>query len=213
LRAEAGLDSLAQAAGRCNREGKRSLEASEVLVFRAENPQWKAPNELLQFAQTAREVLRNTSGDPLAPEAITRYFQQLYWQTGESALDKADLLAQIENKRLEGIPFELLADKFRMIESIQFPVIIPFDEISQAALRALEFSEGCGELARQLQPYIVQLPRLGYDALLQSGAIQPVAADRFGEQFMQLINLDLYDARFGLHWDNPAFKHSESLCW
>ncbi len=213
LRAEAGLDSIAQAAGRCNREGKRPLEASEVLVFQTENPDWKAPSELLQYAQAAREVLRNTSGDPLAPEAITRYFQQLYWQKGEQELDKADLLTQIESKRLEGIPFELLADKFRMIDSVQCPVIIPFEEAARDALKALECAEGCGELARQLQPYIVQVPRQGYETLLQSGAIQPVAADRFGEQFMQLVNIDLYDVRFGLHWDNPAFKHSESLYW
>ena len=213
LRAEAGLDSIAQAAGRCNREGRRALEASEVLVFQTENPDWKAPDELLQFAQAAREVLRNTTGDPLAPEAITRYFQKLYWQKGERELDKADLLAQIENKRLEGIPFEMLAREFRMIDSVQCPVIIPFDDIARDALRALEFAEGCGELARQLQPYIVQLPRQGYNALLQCGAIQPVAAEHYGEQFMQLVNPDLYHAQFGLHWDNPAFIRSENLCW
>lgn len=213
LRAEAGLDSIAQAAGRCNREGRRALEASEVLVFQTENPDWKAPDELLQFAQAAREVLRNTTGDPLAPEAITRYFQKLYWQKGERELDKADLLAQIENKRLEGIPFEMLAREFRMIDSVQCPVIIPFDDIARDSLRALEFAEGCGELARQLQPYIVQLPRQGYNALLQCGAIQPVAAERYGEQFMQLVNPDLYHAQFGLHWDNPAFIRSENLCW
>lgn len=213
LRAEAGLDSIAQAAGRCNREGRRALEASEVLVFQTENPDWKAPDELLQFAQAAREVLRNTRGDPLAPEAITRYFQQLYWQKGERELDKADLLAEIESKRLEGIPFEMLAFEFRMIDSVQCPVIIPFDDIARDALKALEFADGCGELARQLQPYIVQLPRQGYNALLQSGAIQPVAPDRYGEQFMQLVNPDLYHAQYGLHWDNPAFIHSERLCW
>ena len=72
------------------------------------------------------------------------------------------------------------------------PVIIPFDDIAQTALTALEFAEGCGELARKLQPYIVQLPRQGYDALLKVGAIQPVAAERYGEQFMQLVNPDLY---------------------
>lgn len=213
LRAEAGLDSIAQAAGRCNREGRRALEASEVLVFQTENLDWKAPDELLQFAQAAREVLRNATGDPLAPEAITRYFQKLYWQKGERELDKADLLAQIENKRLEGIPFEMLAREFRMIDSVQCPVIIPFDDIARDSLRALEFAEGCGELARQLQPYIVQLPRQGYNALLQYGAIQPVAAERYGEQFMQLVNPDLYHAQFGLHWDNPAFIRSENLCW
>lgn len=213
LRAEAGLDSIAQAAGRCNREGRRALEASEVLVFQTENPDWKAPDELQQFAQAAREVLRNTMGDPLAPEAITRYFQQLYWQKGERELDKADLLAQIESKRLEGIPFEMLAEKFRMIDSVQCPVIIPFDEIARDALKALGFAAGCGELARQLQPYIVQLPRQGYNALLQFGAIQPVDPDRYGEQFMQLVNPDLYHEQYGLHWDNPAFNRSEKLCW
>lgn len=213
LRAEAGLDSIAQAAGRCNREGRRALADSEVLVFQAENPDWKAPDELQQFAQAAREVLRNTKGDPLAPEAITRYFQQLYWQKGEHELDKADLLGQIESKRLEGIPFEILADKFRMIDSVQSPVIIPFDETAQDALKALEYAEGCGELARQLQPYIVQLPAQAYQALLHSGAIQPVALDRYGEQFMQLVSPDLYHAQYGLHWDNPAFIRSERLCW
>ncbi len=213
LRAEAGLDSIAQAAGRCNREGKRALEASEVLVFQTENPDWKAPQELQQFAQAAREVLRNTSGDPLAPETITRYFQQLYWQKGERELDKADLLAQIENQRLEGIPFEMLADKFRMIDSVQCPVIIPFDEIAEAALNALESADGCGELARQLQSYIVQLPRQGYEALLKVGAIQPVAPERYGEQFMVLDNLDISHHQCGLSWDNPTFKCNESTCW
>lgn len=213
LRAEAGLDSIAQAAGRCNREGRRPLEASNVLVFQTENPDWKAPQELQQFAQAAREVLRNTMGDPLAPEAITRYFQQLYWQRGERELDKADLLAQIESKRLEGIPFEMLADKFRMIDSVQCPVIVPFDDIARGALKALEFAEGCGELARQLQPYIVQLPKQAYNALRETGAIQPVAPARYGEQFIQLLNPDLYHAHYGLHWDNPAFIRSENLCW
>lgn len=209
LRAEAGLDSIAQAAGRCNREGKRALEASEVLVFQTENPDWKAPQELQQFAQAAREVLRNTSGDPLAPDAITRYFQQLYWQKGERELDKADLLAQIENQRLEGIPFEMLADKFRMIDSVQCPVIIPFDEMANAVLKDIRSPKDRGELplmlARQLQSYIVQLPRQGYEALLKVGAIQPVAPERYGEQFMQLVNPDLYHARYGLYWENPSF--------
>lgn len=81
LRAEAGLDSIAQAAGRCNREGSRPLADSEVLIF-ASDDQWVPPPELQQFAAAAREILRHHGDDLLAPEAIDGYFRLLYWQKG-----------------------------------------------------------------------------------------------------------------------------------
>jgi CRISPR-associated endonuclease/helicase Cas3 len=213
LRAEAGLDSIAQAAGRCNREGKRAVADSEVLVFAVENEEWAPPPELKQFAQAAREIMRQHPDDPLSLAAIEGYFRLLYWQKGANELDTENLLGLIEKGGLDGLPYETLANKFRMIDSAQLPVIIPFDEEAVAALRDLEFAESCAGIARSLQPYLVQLPRKGYDALLGGGAIQPVAGERYGEQFMTLVNPDLYHPSFGLHWDNPAFISSERLCW
>lgn len=213
LRAEAGLDSIAQAAGRCNREGKRSSADSDVLIFATENPDWAPPPELKQFAQAAREVLRQHGDDPLGLDAIQRYFRLLYWQKGPQELDAHNLLGQIEEAGLNGLPFEMLASKFRMIDSVQMPVIVPFDEEAQAALGELEFAEGCAVIARRLQPYLVQVPRQAYAALQQAGAIQPVNEKRYAEQFMVLVNPDLYHPRFGLHWDNPAFISSERLFW
>src|SRR5690606_19964201 len=58
LRAEAGLDSIAQAAGRCNREGRRPYEDSDVLVFETANPDWAPPRELRRFAEVFREIER-----------------------------------------------------------------------------------------------------------------------------------------------------------
>ena len=58
LRAEAGLDSIAQAAGRCNRNKEWPVDASEVLVFTTSNDDWAAPSELRQYAQVAQEILR-----------------------------------------------------------------------------------------------------------------------------------------------------------
>ncbi|HBO9749902.1 TPA: CRISPR-associated helicase Cas3' [Pseudomonas aeruginosa] len=213
LRAEAGLDSIAQAAGRCNREGKRPLAESEVLVFAAANSDWAPPEELKQFAQAAREVMRLHPDDCLSMAAIERYFRLLYWQKGAEELDAGNLLGLIERGRLDGLPYETLATKFRMIDSLQLPVIVPFDDEARAALRELEFAEGCAAIARRLQPYLVQMPRKGYQALLDAGAIQAAAGARYGEQFMTLVNPDLYHHQFGLHWDNPAFVSSERLCW
>lgn len=213
LRAEAGLDSIAQAAGRCNREGRRSRDASEVLVFANANEDWAPPPELVQYAQAAREVLRQCEGSPLAPEAIARYFALLYWQKGGKELDAPDLMGLLKTSRPDSLPMETLATKFRMIDSVQMPVIVPYDDEARKALKDLEFAEGSVGLARKLQPYVVQLPKQGFDALYQAGAVAPVEPAKWGEQFMVLVHPDLYDDRFGLHWDNPTFIRSERLNW
>lgn len=213
LRAEAGLDSIAQAAGRCNREGRRDAASSEVLIFSPANPEWAPPPELKQFAQAARAVLPKHEDDLLSPAAIQAYFRELYWQKGDAAFDSGELMSLLQRSRPDTLPMETLAERFRMIDSVQMPVIVPFDEKAREALRALRFAEKSGGLARQLQPYLVQLPRQGYEALCKSGAIQPVAPERWGEQFMELAVMDLYDDRFGLSWDDPGFLKSESLMW
>lgn len=213
LRAEAGLDSIAQAAGRCNREGRRSAADSEVLVFATAGEDWAPPPELKQFAQVFRETQRQHADDPLTLAAIHHYFRQLYWQKGDLELDAHNLLGLLRGSSLDSLPFETLADKYRVIESAQMPVIIPYDSAARKALTALEHAEGSVGIARQLQPYLVQLPRQGYEALRHAGAIQPVAPQRYGEQFMQLANIDIYDLRFGLRCDDPSFIKAESSCW
>lgn len=212
FRAEAGLDSIAQAAGRCNRNGEWPIEDSEVLVFVNASDDWAPPPELKQFAQAAREVLRNHSNDPLSPRAIEAYFRQLYWQKGDKELDAANLMGLTKDSRIDSLPLETLAAKFRMIDTVQMPVIVPYDDEAREALERLRHAEKSGGLARRLQPYLVQVPRQAFDALRSTGAVQPVAA-KWGEQFMWLANMDLYHRQHGLHWDNPAFMQSEGLVW
>ena len=214
-RAEAGLDSVAQAAGRCNRNGERAVELSEVRVFATVNGDWAPPPELRQFAQAAQEVMRQPEfrDDPLSPPAIEAYFRLLYWQKGDKELDTANLLGLCAESRIDSLPLETLAAKFRMIDTVQMPVIVPFDEDACEYLKSLRHVDKSGGLARKLQPYLVQLPRNGFDALRKAGAIQPVAPEKWGEQFMELVNKDLYDPHFGLSWDDPAFIKAESLMW
>jgi CRISPR-associated endonuclease/helicase Cas3 len=211
LRAEAGLDSIAQAAGRCNREGIHPREASEVLVFMTDNPDWAPPLELKQFAQVFRTIQRRHSEDLLNLEAVRAYFRELYWQKGPVELDAHDLMGLLKRSRQDSLPFETLAQKFKVIETAMRPVIVPYNRDAKDALRDLEFAESCGGIARRLQPYLVQVPYLAYEALDGAHAIQPVAEQRYGKQFMQLVNPELYSVQFGLRWDNPAFLRAESL--
>jgi len=215
LRAEAGLDSIAQAAGRCNREGRRPVEESEVLVFETADPQWAPPEELKRFAAAFRAIERHHRNDLLALPAIEAYFQELYWQLGEAQLDKTDLLGMLKGADVSSLPLETLATLFRVIQTTMNPVIVPFDPrtgtadpLVEAALRDLQFAPS---VARQLQPYLVQVPQQAYDALWNAHAIQPVAPERYGKQFVQLVNPRLYDARVGLHWDNPQFIAADQL--
>ncbi len=213
LRAEAGLDSIAQAAGRCNRNKEWPVETCKVLIFATANPDWAPPPELRQFAEAAKEILRQPQyrEDPLSPAAIRAYFELLYWQKGGEALDAHNLLGLTRNSAIDSLPLETLAAKFRMIDSIQVPIIVPYDDEARKALDGLRHAEKSGGLARQLQPYLVQLPQSAFNALRQSGAVQPVNLERWSEQFMVLMNMDIYTDEVGLNWDDPTFMRAESL--
>lgn len=172
LRAEAGLDAIAQSAGRCNREGNYAPEKSHVLVF-STGSSWPIPVEIAQFAQAARSVFRKYPGDPLSLLALESYFRELYWQKGDKELGEG-LLKLIEDGQLDNLPFETLAKEFRIIDTIMQPVIIPYDEEANGILTQLHYSERCRGFGRKLQPYIVQIPEQGLAALRQTGAVQAV---------------------------------------
>lgn len=77
-RAMAGLDSIAQTAGRCNREGKLKTNGGlgRVVVF---TPQRKAPAGILRKAtETTARLLDSGLKDPISHEAFGPYFSELY---------------------------------------------------------------------------------------------------------------------------------------
>jgi CRISPR-associated endonuclease/helicase Cas3 len=213
LRAETGLDSIAQAAGRCNRNGHNKREDSLVDVFSPGNEDWAPPKQLEAFAQQAREIMRTRKDDPLSIAAIRAYFHAVYWQKGAAQLDEHGLLAMIEAEGVNGFPFELIDEKFQMIDNVQMPIIIPRDPACMDLLRDLEHVEKCGATARKLQPYLIQIPRNAYQKLFSSDAIQPVKEEKYDHQFMQLVALDLYHDQYGLRLDGSMDLNPSNSSW
>ena len=210
MRAEAGLDSVAQAAGRCNREGKRPSENSFVWIFAPEE-QWKAPPELAVQAAVMRLTADSFSDDLLSTQAVAAYFAELYQLKG-SELDNKKILKMHSNAGQSlDFPFQTIADKFRMIESHMQPLIIPFDGEAENLISSLHHADHIGGLLRKLQPYIVQIPEKALAALYKAGRIEPINEKNFGKQFYTLIGLDLYDDVAGLSWEDTAFLKGESL--
>ena len=111
-RAEAGFDSIAQAAGRCNREGLLALGLT--YVFRSEE---KPPAGLLRAAAEAGKELLSKYRDPLAPEAIEAYFRLLYWSRKDN-WDKHKVMEKMTFDHARGralLQFREVAGAFRMI--------------------------------------------------------------------------------------------------
>lgn len=224
LRAEAGLDAIAQAAGRCNREGRRPRGDSEVLVFASQD--FKPPHELARYAQAYRTVARRRADDLLGLAAVRDYFLEMYWQKGDRGLDEARLMDLLKRCGPQNLPFETLAARFRMIENTQRPVIVPFEVDADGRvvpsptagralddLLAIDPAPRVGGIARRLQPYLVQLPEAAFAALRALGAVQPVQPERYGDQFMRLMLAEHYDPRFGVRFEDPAAISAESNIW
>lgn len=216
-RAEAGLESIVQAAGRCNREGKVAI--GDVFVFEpADGDGRKPPGDIPKLAAVARNIMRRHPTDPAAPAAIREYFQRVYWIEGKESLDDKAVLEKLR-VRLQSFdfPFATVARDFRMIENGMVPIIVPYrgakndDATAEALLRDLEYVERPGGIARRLQTYTVQVPPLARRALLDAGAVRFVREEDFGEQFALLENRDIYRQDVGLTWDDPTFQTAESL--
>ena len=210
MRAEAGLDSVAQAAGRCNREGKRPSENSFVWIFAPEE-QWKAPPELAAQAAVMRLTADSFSDDLLSTQAVATYFAELYQLKGSELDNKKILKMHNDTGQSLDFPFQTIADKFRMIESHMQPLIIPFDVDAENLISSLHHADHIGGLLRKLQPYTVQIPEKALAALYKAGRIEPINEKNFGKQFYTLIGLDLYDEVAGLSWEDTEFLKGESL--
>lgn len=169
FRALAGLDSVAQAAGRCNREGR--LASGKVYVFQ---PESRIPvGHLRQAAEIGRQLLVDETMDLLSPERFEQFFKTLYWIKGDN-LDKEGIMGLLANDNELRISFRTAAEKFRLIDdAASASVVVRYGE----GTRLIELIRLQGPerwLMRKLQRFVVNLPRYVHDKLLAEGAIKEI---------------------------------------
>jgi CRISPR-associated endonuclease/helicase Cas3 len=197
-RALAGLDAVAQAAGRCNREGALP-DLGRVVVFVPPKP--AAPGLLRKAQQSGQEIMRLTKGDPLTRERFEAYFRHYYGSLNsldeEGIVGLLDMHNQAEARKGE-FNFRTAAEKFRLIkEEGQTAVIVRYGE-SPNLITALEASQNMEPhqrrgILRRLQRYTVNIREQECKQLLASSDIREV----FPETYVQHSDT-LYHDQLGL---------------
>lgn len=196
-RALAGLDSIAQAAGRCNREGR--LQQGEVVVFVPPQP---APPGLLRKGEDAcRSVLHAHNGKPLERALFARYFEKLYHACDLDAQGIGELL-KVDGQTL-AVNFRTAAKKFKLIQDEDSaPVIVRFhglagnDDKVDELLNTLRKHGPERWLMRKLQRYTVTVHTLEVIKLLSQGDVE----EAIPGLYIQVSDW-LYDPDLGLNPD------------
>ena len=182
-RQEAGLDSILQAAGRCNREGKQKISSTYIFSLGKEHA---LPTGLITQMNNARLGM-GQQHDWFSPEAMTCYFHQLH-----SRIDNFDKKQMQELLYKPECEFEEAAHQFHLIDDQTTPVFINWDDsiklYEQLVSRGPSYT-----LMKKLAQYSVNIRKRDFEKLKSIGAIEEPFENTYA-----ITNPIFYKANTGL---------------
>jgi CRISPR-associated endonuclease/helicase Cas3 len=202
-RAFAGLDSIAQAAGRCNREAGLS-GLGRVVVFNA--PTLPPPGLLRKAESKARELLSGWESDHLELALFAKYFDLLYRQ-GVNSLDKHAIVHLLckDASRMD-FQFRTAAELFRLVdESGYCPILVDWGQ-GRALIDELRRWGAERLRMRRVQRFLVNVPVRQLRKLQGNGDVEEIFPGLFG-----VATPGLYDAELGLSTDGREYEPRELI--
>lgn len=188
FRQEAGLDSILQAAGRCNREGRKNIGQTFVFSLSAEG---RFPFGSMKAANNARLNLPLDS-DWFSPIVMKQYFKQLYFNT--NTFDKKDIKYYLYNPN--ELCFEKASKAFKLIDNDGVNVIVNWGN-SMGLVKELKQSGCAYPLMKQLAKYTVAIRRTDFNLLVKYGVVEEIL-----EGIYVLPDKTQYDVSTGIRLEN-----------
>jgi len=206
-RSIAGLDSIVQSAGRCNREGKL-VQMGKVFIFYPETGLPSGPFK--QPAQITMNILDAYPDKIMEGETIRKYFKELFWiKNLGSSLDEKRILDDCKAGELDfNFPFKDISKRYRLIEDIMEPIIIPFDENAIELIDRLR-EEPSAFLLRKLQRYTVGVYTNQFAYLKSEGFIETLFDSYHVISSVRLE--EVYNEKLGLNPKCNEFLKPENI--
>ena len=176
-----GLDSIIQAAGRCNREGKFHATESLTYVFKLSDEKMLSRQNLRVNATNL--VCEKYFSEINSPPAIKFYFDYLHKLAGNN-LDKKEIL----EKLCKDLKFKEIAEKFKLIEEDTKAVLVPYDEVAREIAQKILRGEISRALLRKAGKYIVNVYGETFKEMLTAQNIK-----MRDESLAMLSEINLYD--------------------
>lgn len=189
----AGVDSMIQAAGRCNREGMRQKETCVTTIFTLDKAEENHIPQSLKLPVSVSGQVAEKYDDIAFLEAIADYFSRLYHFRGEG-LDAKNIVGQMEEGRRSLLfPFATVAKQFRLIENDTATILIDREPEARILAERIRRGEYSRQLIRDTGQYCVNVYEQDFDKLNGAGRLEAIAPG-----FYVLRNKEQYSEEMGL---------------